>query len=538
MTVWLKYLKQNVPGALPALALSLLLSVASGCGYLSQFEPTLVPMPTSEANTTPQIGVAVPSTPTLIPSATPIPTPIPSTGMPGVTYTANAQIDLNSHSVIGTLTALYRNQSADQLLQVVFRIVAAETPNAFFLTSFHTDDSKDSYALAGSRLTITLAQPLAPGAAKSITIGFALHVPPMGSTTVATKNGYFGYSGRQFNLGDWLPAVAPYVDGKWLVPQPWPLIGETTVSQAASYDVTIAVSGVPNGQVNKLMVAGPGTVTHPDAATWHFELDHARNFALSVSTDFTVRRAVTTDNITVELYTFGTSGSSAADYTLKVAQDALTRYGQLFDEPCVYKRVVLVEGDFPDGIEFSGLVFVGTVWFSAYTGGAQSWLTLITAHELAHQWWYSSVGDDQSQNPFLDEGFAVFSELLYAEQTMPGGDKWWWEFRVTSLQPQGYVDSSVYDFTNSRLYINAVYLRGALMLQEVRQTIGDAAFLAWLRAYAHTQADRIATPAVLWGLLSPDEYARTASIRAHYLRNPDPINSPLIVTPAATQRGV
>ena len=43
----------------------------------------------------------------------------------------------------------------------------------------------------------------------------------------------------------------------------------------------------------------------------------------------------------------------------------------------------------------------------------------IVVHELAHEWWFGSVGDDQAESPWLDEGFAT-----YAEEAVLGQRPW------------------------------------------------------------------------------------------------------------------
>ncbi len=184
--------------------------------------------------------------------------------------------------------------------------------------------------------------------------------------------------------------------------------------------------------------------------------------------------------------------------------------------------MVVVEGDFPDGMEFSGLVFVSLHWFATYSGAPDSWLTLILTHELAHQWWYSLIGDDQGNAPFLDEALAVYSESLYFEDKYPALLGWWWAFRVTNYGPQGYVDSKIYDYQNLRMYLNAVYLRGAQMLQEIRKTLGDEAFFKLLRDYKTAWAGKIASPEDFWRTMALSDYVKIAPIRAKYLHVPDP----------------
>ena len=109
---------------------------------------------------------------------------------------------------------------------------------------------------------------------------------------------------------------------------------------------------------------------------------------------------------------------AAAAWTLDVARRSVERYSALFG-PFPLSRLVIVEGDFPDGMEFSGLVFVSRDWFESWNGNPASYLTLITAHEVAHQWWYGSVANDQAAEPWLDEALATYSEYLLLESDFP-----------------------------------------------------------------------------------------------------------------------
>ena len=503
---------------------------AAGCTLTRPADSAGVPTPIivtlAPINTTPQIGITVPA----VQSLSAPPTPCATTPNAAATrYAADATIDMTTHSVSATLYTTYRNETGTALSSIIFNVVAAHRPDTFTLTALGAGANSDSYTFADGRLDVNLRQPLLPGCDTTIGLGFTIKVPLI--TGVTAKNGYFGYTERQLNLGDWLPAVAPYRAGDWVVPRYWPEVGETTVTEAADYAVGVTVQGTNPGRV---MVAGAGTATRNSATTWHFMLDHARNFALSVSEAFTLQSATAANGVVIDLYTFSHAPTiDAPGHVLATAQTALVRYETLFG-PCPYKHLTIVQADFPDGMEFSGLVFIGGGWFTSYEGKPDSWLTLITAHELSHQWWYSSVGDDQARTPFMDEAFATYSELLFLEGAYPTLTKWWWTFRVKLFQPEGYVDSSVYDFTTQRPYINAVYLRGVLMLDEIRSTIGSDAFLRWLHDYASTQADHIASPTDLWGLLSATDYARTAAIRARYMRNPDPLGTVATAVPTVT----
>ena len=47
--------------------------------------------------------------------------------------------------------------------------------------------------------------------------------------------------------------------------------------------------------------------------------------------------------------------------------------------------------------------------------GMKSNLEYVIAHETAHQWIPFLIGSDQNDEPWLDEGFAVYSDVLHHE---------------------------------------------------------------------------------------------------------------------------
>jgi len=205
-------------------------------------------------------------------------------------------------------------------------------------------------------------------------------------------------------------------------------------------------------------------------------------------------------------------------FALEVAGQSLDMYSDLFGT-YPYPRMVVVQSDFPDGMEFSGLVYVGGEYFRGFNGPT-SYLLLITIHEVAHQWWYGRVGNDQAINPWLDEALATYSEYVFIEEYYPALKDWWWQFRVDAYAPEGFVDSTVYEFETRREYINAVYLRGVRMLKDLRTNLGTDAFFDWLRRYAEAGSGRIVDPTFFWSLLTPEQVTATSVTRDEYLRQP------------------
>lgn len=411
----------------------------------------------------------------------------------------------------------YRNFTRAILNDLAFIVEANESPRAFELLSVMVNGQTAQTRVNANRLDVELSQALFPGCEIVVEMAYRLRPPRVGQGLAAYK-GYYGHSERQLNLAYWTPYLAPYNGQGWTVHEPRP-IGEQMVLEQANWDVTVRVEGASEA----LVLAMPGRVEKLDRMTWRAVLENARDFPLSMSEQYRVLQQKTPNGIILEMYAFADSvrgeGIDGAQHALNVAAQAYAQYESLFG-PTPYERVLVVQGDFPDGMEFSALVFVSTNWFYQFRGGYDNYLTAITVHEISHQWWYARVGNDAAHAPWLDEALATYSEYVYYEEYHPTLKDWWWSFRVGWYAPQGFVDSTIYEFVTPRDYINAVYLRGVQMLQNIRNDIGTQAFFRLLEEYARAADGRIGTPRLFWSLLSPEQYAATANTRGQFLRLP------------------
>lgn len=459
-------------------------------------------------------------------SATPFPsnTPVVCTADPNtrqIRYGLEIELDYDSKRAEVLQTVHYRNDHNAVLDELVFHVEPRRLTGVMQFQEARdaSGNRLPDVALDGWRLTVPLETKVFPGCVARVQLAFALQIEPYAS---GNPIGWLSYSQRQLNMAHWFPTLGIYgyqTPGVWYTPR-MHFIGEQAITQIADFDVALTIQNMPDG----LEVAAPGIVARVALNAWEMQLHGARDFAMSMSTEF-IKSTADVDGIALELYYYPSADSKSGGLNPSAramldAEQAIELYTERFG-PFPYDRMLVVEGDFPDGLEFSGLVFVSEAWFRTWNGTVQDWLTIITVHEIAHQWWYASVGSNQGATPYLDEALATYSEVLYYETYYPDMIDWWWDFRIFTYGTADTVDATVYDYSSWRPYINAVYLGGCLMFQAIRDELGDPTFSTWLADYAARYREQIAGPREFWGTLSMSNYERVAGIRQRFLRDAD-----------------
>ena len=131
---------------------------------------------------------------------------------------------------------------------------------------------------------------------------------------------------------------------------------------------------------------------------------------------------------------------------------------------------------------------------------AGSYAEYLAAHEIAHQWFYSLVGDDQVHDPWLDEAFATYLPLLYDRLARPALFPSDWLAHVGGGYDQRVAaagnlpaSSGLDDFGPENPYYTIVYRKGAHYLGALDDALGDQAFVQLLRDYVAAYRDKVAT---------------------------------------------
>ena len=441
-------------------------------------------------------------------------------------YAMSVVVDYDAGSFAGDLRVEYRNNTGVGLGELFFRLY----PNAAGIygdASIRvTECLVDEQAVAtetfvdGTVLFVPLPDPLPPDAQVTVTIAFegnaedwVSEAPPPLAYGLLTR------SAQALTLTAFYPILALYTEEGWSL-DPVFEFGDALMSEASTYDVSLTI---PAG----ITLVSSGTlsdaVERDGSVTYRYAVEGARDFSAVLLDGYEHRDAVV-DGVRLRVW-FTPEKGRAADVTLDCASDALTLFGDLIG-PIRYGEVELAEVPMQRaaGVEFSGLILISSAYAEAPD---DTFYDIIVSHEMAHQWFYAGVGNDITEDPWLDESLATYLSYLFLDAFVGSRaasgtlDHWERSYgRARADNPAATMASPIYAFSRSSDYSALVYSGGALFVHAVRKAIGDGPFFAALASYYAENLGRIATPADLIGAFEASCGCRlTDLLSAHGLRN-------------------
>ncbi len=343
-------------------------------------------------------------------------------------------------------------------------------------------------------LTVTLPAPLPPEAQADLTLDFTVTVP--------SRPDRFGVYQDVMVLGHWYPELSVYDDEGWHT-DPYVSLGDAFYSEASNFTLNLTL---PEG----MAVAATGVETARRAngdgsLTVTYQGGAVRDTAV-VMGPVLETISTTVGQTTINSF-YLPDNQAGGERALDVAAGSVQLYNELFGA-YPYADLDVVEGYFliegsPGGMEFSGLVLISSEFYASE--GPYTMLdmpAMVVSHEVAHQWWYAVIGDDQVDDPWLDEAFAVYSSILYfeAKQGRKGAQVQLLEnctlpYRLVAWEGGDRpIATSLLDFGDALTYSAIVYGKGGLFLHQLRETLGDEHFLGLLQSYYAQFKYRVVRP--------------------------------------------
>ena len=405
-------------------------------------------------------------------------------------YLIEFVIDEDLVHVSGKETVHYTNREGAPLDEIQFRLFPNILGGKMEVRDLTVDGKPvtPSYGLENSLMIVPLKAPLEADKSVVLAMEFAVEVP----TDVELNYGVLASYDGVLTLAHAYPVIPVYNEEGWNAELP-PQSGDVTFNDAAFYLVTvtapIGVTVVASGleaaptrsekQMVQTVASGP-----------------ARDFFLAASRDYEVV-SQKVGEVTVNSYA-PKSLAGGSQSALKAAARALETFSELY-APYPYTEFdVVITPTLALGIEYPGATAIADqILLGEYGDQTSAYLESTVVHEVGHQWFYNLVGNDQLDEPWLDESLAQFATWQYYKLNADpqGADGFEaslrsrWE-RVDNAEiPIGLPVAAFQE----KEYGAIVYGRGAFFFEALKNKMGADAFGAFLKDYSATFSWKIAT---------------------------------------------
>ncbi|MBN2350956.1 MAG: hypothetical protein JXD23_00195 [Spirochaetales bacterium] len=428
-------------------------------------------------------------------------------------YELNIALAFDKHAigVHEKMTVVNRTRATWERL--VFCVTQAVHPSVFTLDRFALSIQKEAQtvtpSIRRSMLTVDLPRPVRPGEEAEAEIDYRLNVRKLDQYEIHPA-GNLGYGAHVLQAGDCFATLTPFDPDRGFREWEYAPVGDPYIYPLAGYDVRL--SAEPG-----VTVAAAGLAEHK-GNDWRFSLERARSFAFTASRYYDVARRLVGD-IPVSFY-YVKGFERQAKVVLQTAAESLDLFGSLYG-PYPGKELVIGQNAYSSAMEYSSFITVAHTYIRDYTPAKPQLLLSLVAHEISHQWWYDAVGSDQVMEPWLDESLAKYSEYLYFRAYRPPLAEWW-EANIAVRRPDDtFIDDSIYDLADStRTYSRVIYGLAPAFLRDLRKTIGEDEFIAFLRDYYTSGAGRFMTAADFFDVLSRHTDADITPLLRNYFRKP------------------
>jgi len=406
-------------------------------------------------------------------------------------YLLRLRIEDDLSELSGTLRLRYTNRGRTPLDSLNLFLYPNLTSGSLRLLRVEAgaEPVEPQYRYGRSTAILPLPEPLAPGSAVELDLDYAVTLP-------SGAGGAYGALARTpgaLSLAFAYPMIpAP---GAWGRPPP-PALGDVLANEAAFFRAWVSV---PAGW--DLMA--PGEVARrvaPDGRTEvALALGPSRDLCLAALRGYDRSEAVE-GGVRLEAWTPPQSGE-ASRLILETARASMRIFTGAFGA-YPYNRLFLAAVPLKAalGVEFPGAVLLASrvVELGQAEDGVPARILLesTVAHEVAHQWFFGTVGNDQVQEPWLDEGLAQYATWIYYRErygpAAAGRVRASFESRWARVGRAAIPIGKPVAAYTAREYGAIIYGRAPLFLLALSEELGEAVFSRVLREFARRYRWRMA----------------------------------------------
>ncbi|HEX9012279.1 MAG TPA: M1 family metallopeptidase [Anaerolineaceae bacterium] len=404
-------------------------------------------------------------------------------GLPGASvYHIDLVIHPDLASLTGTEEVLYTNRERVPLEAVHFRLFPNLLGGKMSVSNITLDGLPAVAKLAqqDSDLAVQLPEPLPPGARAVLRMDFSAQAP------MGAGPGYATFVSQQgiLSLAQFYPLIPAYDAAGWHTEIP-PVYGDVTYTDTSFYLVRVTAP-------ENLVLAATGTALQQARTGGQLVLLFAagpvRDFYLQASAGYTTASEKIGET-TVNTYVLAQDQDAEAE-TLSFARSAFASYTRRFGDYPYTSFNISASPTQALGVEYPQEVALALLLYGPSQGTPslpRRVLEATEAHEIAHQWWYGVVGDDQVNQPWLDEAMAQYSTYLYFldtyGETAAQSYRQDWVGRWARVNSADIVVGLPVSGYTAQNYGAIVYGRGPLFIEALAKQMGQSRFDAFLKEY-------------------------------------------------------
>ena len=361
-------------------------------------------------------------------------------------------------------------------------------------------------------LDIALNQPLPPGDTLRFSLAWTSKIHPHIDRS--------GWKGQQFDFAQWYPKFVVYDENGWHDDpfgdwgEFYGEVGNLTVHLDVPEEQIVCATGV-------VIEGDPGwnDVSVDTSRNWEewvaefredrgtnlakldssdrrqvsFFAENVHDFAWLCSPDFVYEHGQWND---IDIHVLFTT-QVGASWTKDVVQWGVNSIQWLSEKFGMYSwpQMTIVKALLTGGMEYPMLVMD--------VSDSES----LTAHEIGHNWFFGILGNDELDDPWLDEGFTTFQARWYMEHHYPDNGYDLTRDNITrfeseNLPRQMYQEADLkpviryqlspsnepiathsFDFKGYGSYRDNVYSKSSIMLDMLKNYLGEERFLMGMRLY-------------------------------------------------------
>ncbi len=316
---------------------------------------------------------------------------------------------------------------------------------------------------------------LANGKRVKIDIDFNLSLP--------NSTHRLGYYQTNINLGNFYPVACKFEGGKFDL-TPYYSTGDPFYSDIANFNVSFTYP-------SKYTLCSTGSITVGESNNKKVATINAkavRDFAMCLSDNAGL---VSTKAGNTTIYYMGYKDDQDLNKQLSLSKAAVEYFGKVFGA-YPYSTLSVVKTPFIyGGMEYPNIVFI-----SDAIDDEDEYLKVVV-HEIAHQWWYGVVGNNEAREAWLDESLTEYSAALFFANNTGYGISYK-DLVDTALSSyllyvdvisaiKGDVNTkmnlAVNEYQNDYEYSYMVYVKGVIMFDALRNVVGEDKLISGFKKY-------------------------------------------------------